>query len=156
MRFATSIIFLMAFAASGADDPFTGIWKLNLQKSKISSPVPLNYTIRIEADEKNIRITQEGIGVKGESFRFKVSGGFDRKDYGVLDSPAIDTVRFDRPDSHTIFGRALKSGNEVAAGTAVLSKDGKSIKISFSMTNPGGKEIKATAVLDRQPDSALP
>jgi hypothetical protein len=150
MRFLKTMIVVVALAAFGADDPFTGLWKLNLEKSKLPLPVPRNETVRIEADTENIRIVQEGVNDKGEPFKLTVSGGFDGKYYGVLDSPSVDTVWFRRLDSHTIFAKAMKSGTEIEAGTAVVAKNGKTVKISISITETNGKEIRAIAVLDKQ------
>ena len=140
----------LALAASDAEDPFTGLWKLNFQKSKIPPPVPRSETLRIAADTKTISITLERITDKGEPVKVTVNGGFDAKYYGVLASPFVYTVWFRRLDSHPIIAKALKSGTEIETGTAVVSKNGKTLTVKFSIAQSEGQEIKARAVYDKQ------
>ena len=122
---------------------------MNLQKSKLPLPVPRNEALRIEADTKNLRLVEEGINAKGEPFKLTISAGFDGKHYGVLASPSVDTVWSRRLDNYTIIGNALKSGTEVKAGTALVSKNGKTLTVTLTGTTKG-KEIKARAVFDKQ------
>ncbi len=150
MRFVKTMFLFLGLTVLGADDPFTGQWKLNLEKSKLQPPAPQSETVRINADTEHIRISVEGITAKGEPFKLVVNGGFDEVYYAVLDSPYLDTVWFHRPDSHTIYAKILKSGTEIENGTALVSKNGKILKINFSTNEANGKVVKAMAVLDRQ------
>ena len=150
MRFAKIIILALALAAFGDDDPFTGVLKLNPAKSKLPPTVPKSGTLRIEGDKDNIHLSVEGTTDKGEPFKLSVSCGFDAKYYGVLDSPYVDTVWFRRLNDHSIISRFLKSGAEIESGAAVVSNNGKTLRIDFSVTEARGKATKATAVLDKQ------
>ena len=103
----------LALTALTAADPFSGHWKLNPDKSRLPPPVARGLIVHIEADTKNIRIVEEGIDDKGDLFKLTLSGGFDGKHYGVLNSPSLDTVWFRRLDDHTILGEAhaIRQGN---------------------------------------------
>jgi hypothetical protein len=149
MRFVTTLILILAFATFGADDPFTGVWQLNPKKSKLPSAVPRNQIVRIQADMQNVRIFEQGIDAKGEPFKLTISAGFDGKHYGVLGQSFVDTVWFRHLDNHTIIGEARQSGKEIVAGTAVVSKNGNTLTVSFSFTGTKGNEIKAKAVFDK-------
>ena len=140
----------LAVTALTAADPFSGHWKLNVEKSRLPPPVPRSQLVYIEADTLNIRIVEEGIDDKGDLFKLTISGGFDGKHYGVLNSPSLDTVWFRRLDDHTILGEATQSGKEIGTGTAVVSKNRKTLTVSFSLNDARGKEIRAKAVLDKQ------
>src|SRR5690242_9430405 len=142
---------LVALAAFGADSPFTGIWKLNLQRSKLPPPLPRSETLHIEGDTKSIRIRQEGIDDQGKAFGLRVSADFGGKDFGVLNSRSVDTVRLDHRNSRTISVEGLKSGLTVVTGTAVVSRDSKTLKFEFSIWSPDDRETKAVASFDRQP-----
>ncbi len=110
---------------SGApEDPFSGVWKLNLSKSKLTPPYPKSQIVRIEVDGSRIRITEELVSATGERLSISVDARFDGKDYPVQGAPFADSVSYERVDRFTIKGIGKKDGRVVMHETVVVSADG--------------------------------
>jgi len=150
VRFIPIATVIAALAAFGADDSFTGTWKLNLQQSKLPRPAPRSETARIEADAKSIRIHLQGVDDEGNEFSLKISADFGGRDFGVLNSSKVDTVRLDRRNNRSISFEALQSGISVMTGTGSISRDAKTLKVEFSVLRLDGPEAKYVALFARQ------
>jgi hypothetical protein len=139
---------ILALPSYGANDPFAGTWKLSVAKSKMQPPAPESDTVRIEVDDKNVRIEQEGIDDKGAPFKLTVQGGFDDSFYGIVGSAHADAVSFRRPSSRHILAEVRKSGVAVAWVDAEVS--GNNLRVNLSFVDTGGKEVKSLAILQRE------
>jgi hypothetical protein len=51
---------------AAAEDPFSGVWTLNLAESKLSPPLPKSQIVRVQIDEQTIRISEEIVSDTGE------------------------------------------------------------------------------------------
>lgn len=140
MRVAVLLLMLAA-------DPFSGVWKLNLAKSKLPPPAPQSQTVRSEADAGGIRVREEVVNDKGERLNVSVDARFDGKDYAVTGTPFADTVAYRRLDSRTLKGTVKKAGNVVLLETVVVSADGKTLTGTYS--SPDGKPV-GVAVFDKE------
>ena len=143
--------FLALFIFLGAaDDPFSGVWTLNLSKSNLPPPPPKSQVARVEADAVRIRITEEVVDAKGATMNISVDARFDGKDYPVKGTPFADAVSYQRVDRFTIKGIGKKAGKVVMHETVTVSPDGKTMTGTYSSTDAEGKIVTATAVFDRQ------
>jgi hypothetical protein len=133
-----------------AEDPFSGVWKLNLSKSTLPPPVPKSQTVRLEANVSGIRVREEIVNEKGDGMVVSVTAKFDGKNYPVQGSPFADTVAYQRLDSNTIRGIAKKGSKVVSHETAIVSKDGKILTTTYSTNDPTGKPLNAVAVFEKQ------
>ena len=131
-----------------ASDPFTGTWKLNAAKSKLQPPAPESYTVRIEADGKNLRIDQEGIDDKGAPFKLTIQGETDENLYAIAGFTRADAISFRRPGPRHILAELKKSGATVAWLDAEVS--GNNLKVSLTVMDAEGKEVKSFVVLQRE------
>jgi hypothetical protein len=138
----------LALPSFGASDPFAGTWKLNVAKSKLQPPAPQADTVRIEIDDKNLRIEQEGIDDKGTPFKLIVQGGFDDSLYSIAGSNYADAVTFRRPTSRHLLADLKKAGVTIARFDAEVS--GNNLKVSMSFIDAEGKETKSQAILQRE------
>ena len=107
-RFAifTTAVLLVALAlavTADAADQHSGTWKMNPAKSKYSpGPAPTNTTVKIEADDKGVKISAEGTNADGSALHVQYDAKFDDKDYPVTGVPYADTVSVKRIDANTI------------------------------------------------------
>lgn len=138
------------FAGVAAADPFSGTWVLNLSKSKLPPPLPQSQTSRIKASSKSIRIREAIINDKGERMSITVDAKFDGKDYPIVGSPFVDTVTYQRVDSHSLKGIVKKAGQVVTREEATVSPDGKTLTGTYSGTDLTGKQVTAVAVFEKQ------
>jgi len=134
--------------AFGADDPFLGTWKLNVEKSTLdpAQPKPKSMTETYEPVEGGVKWTAtverlDGTPVAPSTYTAK----YDGEDYpvkmGTSDSIAIKRVD---ANMHTFIvkenGKVVMTGRERVSGNT-LTKTAKG-------TEAGGKPLKY--VLDKQ------
>lgn len=131
-------------------DPFSGVWKLDLQESQLPAPLPQSQTVHIRVDGMSIHVEEEIVGGKGERVTITGDARFDGKDYPIKGSDFADTVAYQRLDRNTIKGAGKKAGKVVVNETAVLSRDAKTLTTTYSGTDASGKEGTYVAVFRKQ------
>src|SRR5215475_1477484 len=136
--------------AMAADDPQTGTWKLNTEKSKYSGPAPKANTLTITVDEKSYKVHAEGTDAAGKPTMADFTAGFDGKDVAAKGIPYGDTVSVKRVDANTIEVTMKKGGNALVTVTSVISKDGKTRTSTFHGKDEAGKDVHNVAVYDKQ------
>lgn len=144
-----AILALSLFLGS-AEDPFSGVWALNLSKSKLSPPLPKSQIVRVESNTSGIRISEELVTGEGERMTITVDAKFDGKDYPIKGSPFADAVSYQRVDRFTIKGIGKKDGKAIMHETVVVSPDGKTMTGTYSGTDATGRQVTAIAVFDKQ------
>jgi hypothetical protein len=131
-------------------DPFAGTWKLNLEKSTLQPPVPRSVVGHIECDGRTISERVEVVDGEGVTHTMSVKAAFDGKFYPLAGSPLADFVRYERIDARTIRGTSRKDGKELVTEIVVLSKDGKTMKVTYSGIDAQGKPVTGTSVFEKQ------
>ena len=131
------------------DDLFSGTWKLNIAKSKLTPPIPRSHRAIIHADSSGVRVREEIVEADGEPVTVTFECNFDGKDYPVTGSAFADTVAMTRVDGHTIKSVVKKDGKVILSETEVVSQDGKTLRADYSATDSEGKTITGVAVLDK-------
>jgi len=141
---------IVLLAGLAGADPFSGTWVLNLAKSKLPPPPPKSQTSYIKADSKRIRIRELVINDDGKQMSITVDAKFDGKDYPIVGSPFVDTIAYQRVDSHTLTGIAKRAGQIVTTEKATVSADGKTLTGFYSGTDLNGKQVTGVAVFEKQ------
>ena len=150
MKVRAVLCTIALFAGLAGADPFSGTWVLNLSKSKLPPPLPQSQTSYIEANSNSIRIRELIVNDKGEQMSITVDAKFDGKDYPIIGSPFVDTVAYQRVDSHTLKGIVKKAGQVVTTEKATVSPDGKTLTGTYSGTDLSGKQVTGVAVFEKQ------
>jgi hypothetical protein len=88
----SAVVLAMSISLFAAESPFSGTWKLNLAKSKMTPPVPKSDIAIVDANEKGLKLNEEVITDKGESLKISYEAKFDGKDYPVTGDPSSDSV----------------------------------------------------------------
>jgi hypothetical protein len=133
-----------------AADPQIGTWKLNEGKSKFAPGATKNNTVVYEAAGDKIKITVDGTDKDGKSTHNEWTGKFDGNDYPVTGDPISDMRSYKKVDDRTLKMTVKKDGKVRATGRIVVSADGKSRTVTTSGTDAEGKNVKNTAVYDKQ------
>ena len=115
--------------AARKNDPFTGLWRLNVEKSDKLLPAPRE--VRINANKKTIRVHEDTVNQNGVRTTVTISANFSGKDYPVVGSPLADAAAYERIDSHTIKATVKKQHDVVVSEKLVVSEDGKTLTASF-------------------------
>jgi hypothetical protein len=148
---ALSMIFVLALAfGTVAPDPFVGTWKLNVAKSKFTSPAPKSEIIKITAHDNGYKWAFDTVNADGKATHMEWSGVYDGKDHPVTDDPNGDTAATRKIDANTLDSVGKKGDKIVDNMHIVVSKDGKTMTLSQKVTGPQGQEINNTCIFDKQ------
>jgi beta-xylosidase len=148
---ATLALFLLAVAASFAQNPNIGTWKLNAAKSKIPAGVGQNNTVVYTAAAGDMMtVTTDGVDGSGKPAHTEWTGKFDGKPYPVTGSSAVDARAVTAKGDHVLEIDNMKGGKSVSKGKVELAKDGKSRTLETEGTSADGKKYKAKYVYDKQ------
>jgi hypothetical protein len=133
-------------------DPLTGLWQLNVAKSKYSpGPGPKSQTINIQGDGQNRKLTGVGINAAGNAAQVFVFSELveDGKPHPITGIDEADANTYTRVDAHTIKVTRLKDGKVVQTATWVVSQDGKTLTANITGTNANGREVNNIALFEK-------
>ena len=132
-------------------DPFAGNWKLNLAKSKMdANHHPVSATMRFDPTPTGYRLTVEGTHEAGDKVSNTVELNLDGRDHLVPGEFPDMLTAASRPKPNLIEIHASRSGQIVSRNTLEVSKDGKTRTLTVMGKDASGKEMKGTAVYDKQ------
>jgi hypothetical protein len=146
----TVLLCFVGLAASFADNPNMGTWKLNEAKSKLPAGMLKNTLVVYTADGDNIKVVTDGTDAKGNPMHTEWTGKFDGKDYPLSGDPAADSRSYKKINEQTLTLANKKAGKVAASGRIVVSADGKTRTLTVSAKDPAGKKITSTAIYDKQ------
>lgn len=148
--FLAIVVCLMAAAVCLADDAFTGTWKLNEAKSKLSAGMSKNTMVKYEVSGDSVKITLDGVAADGKATHDEWTGKYDGKDYPVTGNPMADTRAYKKIDDHTLEATGKKDGKIVLTAKITVSADGKTRTVAVTQTAADGKKSTSTAVYEKQ------
>ena len=133
------------------NDPRVGIWKLNLVKSKYTpGPPPAREMRSYSPQGKLVLVKVESIDVKGAATALQYAAGDDGKDYPMSGLAAGNAISQKRIDANHFQVDTKKDGKLIGTTTDEVSKDGKVMTRTTTLTAPGGQAIRNIAVYDKQ------
>ena len=141
---------VVSAVAMAADDPQTGPWKLNTEKSKYSGPAPKANTLTITVDAKSYKVHAEGVGADGKPTMADFTAEFGGPDVPTKGLPYGDAVSAKRVDANTVEVTMKKGGKALVTVTSTVSKDGKTRTSTFHGKDEAGKDVHNVAVYDKQ------
>jgi hypothetical protein len=134
----------------------TGLWQINLAKSKFSpGPGPKSQTVNVQGEGQNRELTVVGITAAGNPqvlvFEELVEDGKPHPVRGqAANGLAVDAQTYARVDPHTLNVSRLKDGKVIQTGTWVVSADGKTLTATYTGTNPNGQQVNNIFAYDKQ------
>lgn len=141
-----------------AANPLSGMWRLNVAKSKYS-PValaPKSTTTRFDVTQGGIKVVTDGVDAQGRATHAEYTATFDGKDSpwkGTIDgrpNPDQDAIAWKKIDDYTYeFTNKLK-GQALTTTRVVVSRDGKTRTNTATGKNAQGQIVNNTAVFERQ------
>jgi hypothetical protein len=148
-----AMLLLAIFELAGslwAADPFVGIWKLNLAKSRFEGQAPKSETMKIEALGNGLKWTSEIVNTDGTTAGGGWSGKYDGKDYALTESADYDAIAATKINSNTFESVLKKGGRKVGTGRGIVSKDGKTLTLTSKLKNAQGQDVTDVSVFDKQ------
>lgn len=150
MRTLFALLTLTLFCAvpAGAqdDDPFAGMWELNVEKSKLSRPVrSATMRLRIAIDEVDIPLSMEKMDlervyVDGKRETISYAARYSGRDWEIKDTVTGESIEEEANlkmiDANTREFVRLKNRKALATSRRVLSADRKTLTVTT--TTPDG------------------
>jgi hypothetical protein len=131
----------------------TGLWQLNVAKSKYSpGPAPKSQTLNIQGEGQNRKLTAVGINAAGNAAQVVVFSELveDGKPHPVTGLAVADANTYTRVDAHTIKVTRLRDGKVVQTATWVVSQDGKILTANLTGTDANGREVNNVTLYEKQ------
>ena len=131
-------------AQADQNNPFTGTWKLNVAKSKISpGPAPKSETVTIAPDRK---VSVETVDADGKTINWSYNPAENTAVpiEGMENSTVVEKLAGNTVD-HT-----WKMGNGTETGHGVVSKNGKTMKYTLTGTNSQGQKVHGVYIFEKQ------
>ncbi len=157
MRKLTLIFLLLGCSVAFAGDkkaakidPWVGDWKLDVSKSKFSTPGPKEETLTIAAaDETAVKYSTKGTGPDGSPYTENYDGKPDGKGYPLTkNGQAVARISYHRISDHSSTGTAEMEDGTLVTETITLSTDGKTITIKGHI-KAGRSELSETIVFNK-------
>jgi hypothetical protein len=130
-----------------AADQFTGTWKLDPSQST-GDAIPRDETLVIMDDGNNVHVTVTGTDADGTpiaiTYVVPTAGGEGQVSQGPYD--AVSDKQVDTNTRDVTYGKSGKRSKH----HHVVSKDGKTMKVTNSGTNAQGKTVNNTEVFNKQ------
>jgi hypothetical protein len=139
--------------AVGADDPFNGVWKLNVSKTTVkgdAGSAPKSRTFKFEPQKNGYRVVIDTIDTAGNASHREVLLILDGEQHPITDVPTLDARVARRIDSNTISSVSKKNGKDVERDVFAVSKDGKTLTITIERKNAKGEDVVLNVVYDKQ------
>ena len=151
MLFRQILPVLLSASALFAADASLGTWKLNPAKSTFKpGPPPVSETRVYQGQSKGVKTTVTTMWADRITTTVEYPANYDGKDYPVDGSRDVDAVALSRMDDYTSEAILKHAGKEVGTARRVVSKDRKSMTISYKGVNTRGDQVDNVAVYDKQ------
>jgi Photosynthetic reaction centre cytochrome C subunit len=153
MRLPFLFAICSVYVLSAQTPNLSGVWKANLEKSKINGPAPANYLVLI--DQQDGKLTEK-VGVytqRGEqrsSFTYKTDGSPSRNSYHGL---AMRTTGGWESGGLVLHSKIAGTKPGSATEKFTLSPGGNTLTIDLT-TSMNGRDMQQTLVMEKQPESA--
>ena len=133
-----------------AADPFVGVWKLNVKKSKyVPGPPPKEQTRTYIEQKGGIRGTVRTVFNSGKETIVIYPVDYDGKEHPVEGSPDMDGIEMRRVGEGILESKLIHAGRVIGQARRTVSADGKSMIITYEGTLQGEK-VNNTAYYERQ------
>jgi hypothetical protein len=150
LRFLFITLLFCCTTLFAAESPFSGTWKLNVEKSHMTPPAPKSSTAQVENVGDNFKLNQQFVDDKDATTTVTFDAKTDGKDYPVTGDSDHDAVAIQKVTDHKLKLTIKKGGKVVAKETVTVSKDGQTTTLDYVDHDAEGKEQKGSAVYDKQ------
>ena len=144
-----AVVVVVASGVLAQNNPFVGTWKLNLAKSKFTSPPREEmFTVQMVGDQDQVTVTGTAAVGSPISMKYEVpdKGGTGK----ILTGGPYDAVSGKRIDENTYETSLMKDGKEISHHHLVVSKDGKTMTDTAKGTNAQGNPVSGVEIFEKQ------
>jgi uncharacterized protein (DUF1778 family) len=149
--FILSAAFAAAQSQIPADDRVLGTWVLVIEKSRFDpGPPPRSQTRTYQAHPDGVKATIRTVAANGNTTNIQYTAKYDSVEYPVLGSVDSDAITLKRIDEFTAEANLGHAGKVIGTAKRVISKDGKTMTISYRGTAEG-LQVSNVSVYELRP-----
>jgi hypothetical protein len=131
-------------------DPLVGTWKLDVAKSTYKpGPPPKSATVVITAVGKGLKVAVDAVTADGP-LKWDYTNARDGKDTPVTGNPAYDAVSVTQVSASEGTIAYKKGGKTIVTAKTSISKDGKTLTVTSTGTDPKGQAMHNVAQYTKQ------
>lgn len=146
MLTAFVLLLTLGGAPQNTDDPFLGVWKLNVAKSKFENGnAPKTMTVRWEKSGAGVKVSAQGTDANGATINFSYVAIYDGKEYPPPGKWNWDTVANKQVDARNREDIFRKDGRIIGTERRVVSDDSKTLTVTSNFA-----DAKSVQVFERQ------
>lgn len=131
-------------------DPFTGTWVFSHARSALSTPMPRNWVLHINASASDVSHREEIINADGSETTVVLHPRFDGEDHTVSGTPLMDSITCTRVGSHALACSGKKAGAVTLRDTLIVSPDGGTLTLNYSIFDGNQEVAKGTGIFERK------
>jgi hypothetical protein len=132
-------------------NPLIGTWKLNIDKSKFRpGTAPRSAALNYQQDGQNFKNTALTTDAQGNSTTIVYMHIYDGQPHPTAGALDYDASAYTRVGANTIIFGRFKAGKLIAAGTIVVSPDGKTETVTTTGTGSTLAAATGVSVWDKQ------
>lgn len=141
---------IMPTSALACDDPFVGVWQLDLENSEFSGGAGVrSKTLIFSEVATGMLITETVVTDEGETAVYRIpftyGGGFAAQDA----NPAYDALAVERVDARTLVSTLKFRGTVVGKAKQQIAADGKSMEFTSELTLQSGAVTRQASLFRR-------
>lgn len=149
-NFTLLFVLLGAVSILQAADPIIGTWQLNVAKSRYDpGPPPKSQTRIYTQDKTGIKAISITVYKNGNTDTVHYPSDYDGKEHPVAGSPDTDGIVMKRVDDYTAESNLLHAGKVIGSTRRSVSRDGKTLTITYKGVGPGGEQVSNTTLYER-------
>jgi hypothetical protein len=139
---------------AATEDRVLGTWNLNVAKSSYSpGPPPRSQQRVYRADAGGVKATVTTVNADGQPVTTEYVAGYDNVEHPLSGSPDFDGIALKRINADTAEATLTHARKIIGKARRVVSKDGKTMTITFEGTDSRGRPVRNVALYEKQEGS---
>lgn len=137
--------------AAPCDDPFIGVWELDLEGSTFSEGAGVrSKTLIFSPVATGVLITEMVVTDEGETIVYRLPYAYGGGFVAQTANPAYDALAVERIDRHTLVSTLKRQGAVVGNARQHIAPDGTSMEFTSELSLPSGDLTRQASLFRRR------